>query len=92
MEVLAARFVQKFADARELLDDRLIFGNFAVEDAQRIGHCAALAIGAHIRRNRLERLPQSFVVLCAIIGASDRIQLKRPALDPEAIKQCREQF
>ena len=48
LEMLAATLIQKLADARQLLDDRLVFGNFAVKHAQRIGHRAALAVGAHL--------------------------------------------
>ena len=50
------------ADARKLLDDRLVLGNFAVKHAQRIGDGAALAIHAHVRRDRLERFAQRLVV------------------------------
>src|SRR5208337_1327117 len=48
LEVRAAAFVQKLADARQLLDDRLVLGDFAIEYAQRVGDGPALAIGAHL--------------------------------------------
>ena len=51
-------FVEVIADPRQRVDDRLIFGNLAVEHAQRIGLGAALAVGAHLADDRLQRLAQ----------------------------------
>ena len=68
--MLAATLVQKRADARQRLDDGLVFGNFAIEHAQRIGDGAALAVLAHGADDRLQRLAQGLVVGCAVIGAS----------------------
>jgi hypothetical protein len=52
--VLAAGLVEILADAWQLFDDGLVFWNFAVEDAQRIGDGAALAVGAHFGDDRIE--------------------------------------
>ena len=52
----AAAFVEKLADGGESCDDGLVFGNFAVEDAQRIGYGAALTVGAHGCRRRVRAL------------------------------------
>ena len=71
LEVLPARLVEKFADARQLLDDWLVLWNFAIEDAQRIGHRSTLTVRIHLVFDRVERFAQSFVVLCAIVGAAD---------------------
>ena len=51
-EVLAAGVVEVVADLGQLLDDGLVFGDLAVEHAQRIGFGAALAVGAHQVRRR----------------------------------------
>lgn len=47
-KMFPAAFVEKLADPRECVDDRLILGDLAIEYAQRIGYGAALAIGAHL--------------------------------------------
>src|ERR1041384_1073548 len=47
IEVRTARFAQELSDARQFLNDRLIFRNFAVKYAQRIGHSTPLTIAAH---------------------------------------------
>ena len=73
--MLAARFVKKLADARQLVDDRLVFGNFAVENPQRIGHRAALAVGVHSVFHRGKRFTKSLVIFRAVVGTSDGIQL-----------------
>ena len=41
LKMLAAPFIQKLADARQFLDDRLILSHLTVKHAQRIGHRAA---------------------------------------------------
>ena len=70
-EMLAAGFVEKLADARQLFDHRLVFRNFAVKNAQGICYRAALAIHAHLVFNGIEGLAQSFVVSRAVVGAAD---------------------
>jgi hypothetical protein len=52
-EVFAARLVQVIENGRKRFNDRLIFGYFAIEHAQRIHFRAPLAIGAHARRHIL---------------------------------------
>ena len=71
LEVLTARLVEKLADTGKFLDDRLILRNLAVEDAQRVGHGAALAIDAHSSHHRLKRFPKSLVEGGAIVSATD---------------------
>src|SRR5260221_13514708 len=83
-EMLAAGFVQILADARESLDDGLVFGNFAVEHAQRIGHGPALAVAAHFVFHRFERLPQSFVITCPAASAAHGIEFQPPLFYFEA--------
>src|SRR5215475_5796983 len=73
LEVLATRLVQKFADARQLLDNRLVFRNFAVEHAQGIGDRAPLAIGVHFVFDGIERLAKGFVVAGAISETADGV-------------------
>jgi len=90
--MLAARLVEKLADARQRFDDGLVFGNFAVEHAQRIGHGATLAIRIHSVLHRIEGLAQGFIVRGTILGTSDRIQLQLPAGDAEPIEQGSQQF
>jgi len=45
----------QLAYARQGFNDGLVFGHFAVENAQRVGGCAALAVDAHGRRHRFQR-------------------------------------
>src|ERR1700690_3098728 len=92
LEVLAATLVEKLADTRQLLDDRLVLGNFAIKHPQRIGDSAALAILAHAGNYGLERLTQSFVVRRAVVGATNRIQLQGPISNAEAVEQRRQQL
>ena len=73
LEMPAARLVEKLADARQRFDNRLICGNFAIEDPKWIGDGATLAVGAHLSDDRFERLTQSFVVGGTIVGATDRV-------------------
>ena len=86
-EVRAAAFVEKLADARQGFDDRLVLGNFAVEDAQRVGDGAALAVGAHFADDGFERLAQRFVEFCAVGGTAYGVEFERPAGDANAIEQ-----
>ena len=72
----AASLVEILADLRQLLDDRLVFRNLAVEHAQRIRLGTALAVGAHLVYHRLQRLAQSLVVAGAVVGAADGVQLQ----------------
>ena len=90
--MLAARLIEKLADARQLLDNWLVFGNFAIEHTQRIRHRTALAVGTHFVFYRIQRPAQSFVVSCAIVGASDRIELQLPSSNSKPIEQRRKQF
>ena len=76
--MFAAGFVEKLADARQRLDDRLILGNFAIEYAQRIGDGAALAIGAHLIFDWIEGLAQRLIEGGAIVRAADGIQFQSP--------------
>src|SRR4029077_4217140 len=71
LEMLAARFVEKLADARQLLNNGLVLRNFAVEHTQRICDRASLAIRVHLSYYRLQGLAQGFVVDGAILGAAD---------------------
>jgi hypothetical protein len=84
--VSATGFVEKLADAGKSLDDGLIGGNFAIEDAQRIGDGAALAIDAHLSDDRFKSFAESVVESGAIIGASDRVEFENPAFDSQAIE------
>ena len=92
LEVRAAAFVEKLADARKRFDDGLIFGDFAVEDAQRVGDGAALAVGAHFPDDGLERLAQRFVEAGAVGRAAYGVEFERPAGDADAIEQRGQQF
>src|SRR5271166_2396178 len=85
--VCAAGFVEKFADGGERVDDGLVFGNLAVEDSQRIGDGAALAVNAHFRHYRNERLAECLVELRAIGGAAYGVQLQRPVGEAYAVEQ-----
>src|SRR5262249_32620943 len=78
VEVLAAGLVEKLSDAWQRCNDRLVFGNFAVEHAQRIGDGAALAVGAHFFFDGIERLAQGFVVAGAVGRAAPPALLPRP--------------
>ena len=89
-EMLSAFLVEKLADARQRLDDRLILGHFAIEDAQRIGDRTALAIDAHLLYHWFESLAKSLVEFCSIFLAADRIQLEIPSCNAEAVEQRRQ--
>src|ERR1019366_2914084 len=83
----AASFVQKLGDGGESFDDGLVFGNFAVENSQRIGYGAALAVGAHFSYYGRERLAESFVEFCTVGGAAYGIELECPLGDTDAVEQ-----
>ena len=86
-KVFAAGLVEILADLRQLLDDGLIFRMFAVEHAQRIGFRAALAVGAHLLHDGLQRLAQSLVVARAIFRAAYGIQLQIPIAQANFVQQ-----
>src|ERR1035437_1514362 len=88
----AAIFVEELVDGVESFDDRLVFGNFAVEDAQRIGDIAALAVSAHFFYYGRERLAKSFVEFCSVGGAAYGVQFERPVGDAHAVEQRGEEF
>ena len=88
--MLAAGLVEILADLRQLLDDRLVFRNFAVEHAQRIRLRPALAVGAHLVDHGLERLAQRFVIARAVGGTADGIQLQLPAAQTDFVEQRRQ--
>ena len=48
-EVLLTGFVKVFQDRRQCVDIRLVFGNFTIQHAQRIGRRPTLAIAAQLR-------------------------------------------
>src|ERR1022692_96067 len=88
----AAIFVEELVDGGESFDDRLVFGNLAVEDAQRIGDIAALAVSAHFFYYGCERLAKSFVEFCSVGGAAYGVQFERPVGDAHAVEQRGEEF
>ena len=92
LKMLAATFVEKLTDARQLVDDGLVLGNLAIKHAQRIGDRPPLAVATHFVHNRLQRLAQGFVVNRAIIGAADRIQLQSPIIDAEPVEKRGQHF
>src|SRR5208282_4331768 len=88
----AAIFVEELVDGGESFDDRLVFGNLAVEDAQRIGDIAALAVSAHFFYYGCERLAEGFVEFCAVGGAAHGVQFERPVGDAHAVEQRGQEF
>ena len=86
-EVFAASFIEKLADARQAVNDRLIARHLAIKHAQRIGHGPALAIGTHLRDHRLQCSLQSRIKGFTIPWATDGVQFEIPALDAETIEQ-----
>ncbi len=58
--------VEVVGDAGQRLDDGLVFGNFAVEHAERIGFGAALAVGAHFWSDVAQGLAQGGDVARAV--------------------------
>src|SRR5581483_2486082 len=74
----------------QLLNNRLIFWNFAVQHAQRIRLRAALAINAHASNSIFQRIAQCLQVNWTVIGTTDRVQLESPALNAESVKQRRQ--
>src|SRR5262249_56053479 len=85
--MLAAGLVEKLADAGQLLDDRLIFGYFAIEYAQGISDGASLAIGIHSVFDWIERFAEGFVIARAIGGAARPGEVKVPPLFFAAIQR-----
>src|ERR1022692_3874467 len=90
--VLAAILIQILRDCRESCNDRLVFRNFAIEDSQRMGHGAPLAIDAHLIYYGSEGLPQRLIESGAVGGAAHRIQLQRPVGDADAVEQRGDKF
>ena len=88
----AASFVKKLGDGGQLCDDGLVFGNFAVENSQRIGYGAALAVGAHFSDYGCERLAESFVEFDAVGGAAYGVEFERPVGDANAVEQGSQEF
>ena len=86
-EMFAAGLVEILADLGQLLDDRLVLRNFAVEHAQRIGLRPALAVGVHQVHHRLQGLAQRLVVARAIFGTAHRIQLQLPIAQADFVEQ-----
>ncbi len=91
-EVSAAVFVQELADGGESFDDRLVFGNFAVEDTQRVGYGAALAVLAHFRYYGLEGFAEGLIEFYAVGGAAYGVQFERPVGDAYAVQKCGQEF
>src|SRR5690242_4807954 len=91
-EVGPAALIEEVADTRKLLDDGLIFWDFAVENAQWIRDRTALTVHAHLRRHGLERLAQCLIEKRAVVDAAYGIELQVPVIDAETIQKCGEQF
>ena len=90
--MLATRLAQITADDRQGRDHGLIFRHFAVEDPQRIGHGAPLAIGAHLSHDRLQRLAQRVIVSGPVLRVSHGIDVKSKVRDAEPTQQSVEHF
>ena len=71
----------------ESCDDGLVFGNFAIEDAQRVGYGAALTVGAHGCDDGCERLAEGFIEFYSVGGAAHGVQFERPVGNAYAIEQ-----
>src|SRR5581483_116080 len=89
-EMLAAGLVEVVEHSWQLFNDGLVLGDFAVQDAQRVGDGAALTIGAHAGDNRCKRLAQRLKVARPVIGAANGVQFERPVGDADAIQQSGE--
>ena len=88
----AGWFVERVDDYGQRLDDGLVGGDFAVEDAERVGDGAALAVGAHLADNWNEGGAQGFVVAGAVGGGADGVEFEGPAGDAELVEQGGEHF
>ena len=85
-------FVEGVGDFGQCVDDGLVFGDLAVEDAQGIGDGAALAVDAHFRRDGNEGVAKDFVVAGAVGGGADGVDFEGPAGDAELVEQGGEHF
>ena len=88
--MLAAGLIQKLADSRKGVNDRLILGHFAIEDAQRISHGPPLTIDTHLTPLPAPTLSAMLRCRQRDRWGSQRIQLKIPTLDPQPVEQCRQ--
>src|SRR5690242_2007907 len=70
-KVFAAGSIEIIENRRKRVDDGLIFRYFAIEHAKWIHDSAALAIGAHLRRQILQPFPESVVESGAAVLATD---------------------
>src|ERR1700755_2263029 len=87
LKVHAASFIQKLADARQLVDNWLVLTHLTIEHTQRICYSAPLAVDAHLLLDGLKCLTQRFVDPRAVARASHRIQLQVPIGDAKPVQQ-----
>ena len=91
-EVGAGVFVERVGDDGQRLDDGLVGGDFAVEDAQGVGDGAALAVGTHLADNWDEGCAKGFVVAGAVGLGANGVQLEGPAGDAQFVQEGGEHF
>ena len=72
----AAIVAEMIGDARQRFDDGLLFGNFGIEDAQRVGFDAALGIFAELVFYLAELFAQQLDVLRAAVFVADGIYVE----------------
>ena len=83
----AGWLVERVGDYWQRLDDGLVGGDFAVENAQRVGDGAALAVGAHLADHGNEGGAQGFVVAGAVGLGADGVQFEGPAGDAQFVEE-----
>ena len=79
-------------NGRQCVDDRLVFGNLAIEHPKRIRLRAPLAIFAEARRNIAEPFLQQRDILGPAVLVAHRVQIKLESGQPNPAKQFHHHF
>src|ERR1039457_5960258 len=87
-EMGAGSLIKRICDDGERVDDGLVGGDLAVEDADGVGGSAALAVDTHVRNNRVESGTKFFVVAGAVGGGANGVKLQLPTGDAQFVEEC----
>ena len=90
--MLPALGIEVIENPRQARDRRLVGFNFAVENAQGVGHRAALAVRAEFGLHALERTLQDFHVLRAAARATHGIDEQSRIPQAQPLDKKRQHF
>ena len=88
----AGVIVEVVGDFGQGVDEGLVGGFFGVEHAQGIGFGAALIVFAELVLDGREGFTEGGVVVFAVFGGADGVELELPVLDAQLVQQRGQHF